>query len=148
MTTSSVASPPAPTTQPYTVRRLPVAEWDRLRPLPFAAHGLPPPELTIVVVAEDAAGEIVGLWAAMTAVHLDGLWVTPGHRGTTIAGRLLKAMKAVLAEHAVVRAFTVISDGAVMALAHKAGFVRAPGDLWMLTQPLPDRDADAGTAGG
>ncbi len=123
--------PSALTTQPYTVRRLPAQEWDRLLPLPFAARGLPSPELTQVVVAE-VDGEIVGVWAAMTAVHLDGLWVAPGHRGTTLAGRLLKEMKTLLAEYRISTVFTIISTEAVMALAYKAGFVRAPGDLWML----------------
>lgn len=121
----------------YTTRLLPVEEWDRLLVYPFATNGLPNPDFTMILVAEDGAGEIVGIWAVMTAVHLDGLWVHPEHRGTSIAGRLLTEMKAVLRRYKLWLSFTIVSDPAVMVLAHKAGFVRAPGDLWMLNLP-PD----------
>lgn len=123
---------------PYTVRMLPVEEWDRLRNLPFASQGLPPPELAVIFVAETTAGEIVGIWSAMTAVHLDGLWVDPAHQATTVAGRLLKATKGFLRETGVAVAFTMISDPAVMCLAHKAGFERYPGDLWMIQVPAEE----------
>ena len=133
--------------QGYTTRRLPVEEWERLRAYPFATHGLPNPDLTLILVAEDATGTIVGIWAAMTAVHLDGLWVHPDHQGTTIAGRLLKGMKALLRQYGLWITFTVIQDAQVMVLAHKAGFVRATGDLWILQIPqiLPDSPAPSAT---
>lgn len=121
----------------YTTRLLPIEEWDRLRPFPFATNGLPNPDLALIVVTEDAAGEIVGIWEAATSVMLDGLWVRPDQRGTVVAGRLLTEMRAVLQRHNIQTAFTLISDPQVMVLAHKAGFVRAPGDLWLL-QLLPD----------
>jgi len=124
----------------YTIRRLPVEEWDRLRAFPFASNGLPPPELAMIFVAETAGGQIVGIWAAMTAVHLDGLWIDPAHRDTTIAGRLLREMKDFLREKAISESFTVISDPAVMCLAHKGGFTRCPGDLWVLQLPAEEKD--------
>lgn len=119
----------------YTTRLLPVEEWDRLLPFPFATNGLPDPDLAMIVVTEDAAGEIVGIWEVATAVHLDGLWVRPDQRGTVVAGRLLAEMRAVLQRYNIQLAFTIVSDPQVMVLAHKAGFVRAPGDLWMLQLP-------------
>ncbi len=121
--------------QTYTVRQLPVVEWERLEGLPFASQGLPSPDLTVIFVAETAEGAIVGLWSAMTAVHLDGLWIAEAHQGTTIAGRLLRAMKTFLQTHGITVSFTVVSDPEVMILAHKAGFTRVPGDLWMLHRP-------------
>lgn len=136
ITTESRQNPSMPDAIPsYTVRQLPPAEWDRLLGLPFARAGLPNPDLTAIFVAEDAAGAIVGIWAAMTAVHLDGLWIDPAHRDTTIAGRLLRTMKAFLTEKQIPVSFTVISDPAVMVLAHKGGFTRYPGDLWVLNLP-------------
>ena len=90
------------------------------------------------MVTEDAQGTIVGIWAAMTAVHLDGLWVDPAHHGSVVAGQLLRGMQGLLQQHQIWTSFTIIQDSAVMVLAHKAGFVRAPGDLWMLQLPAAE----------
>lgn len=119
------------TTTGLTVRELPTEEWDRLIGLPFAANGLPDPALAAIVVAEQD-GRIVGVWAALTAVHLDGLWVDPAERGTTVAGRLLREMKTLLLDRGVTVSFTMVSDPQVAILAYKAGFTRYPGDLFML----------------
>jgi hypothetical protein len=137
------APPAAPPTLygAYTPRVLPPDEWERLRDLPFATNGLPDPATSVIIVTETAQGEIVGLWALLLQPMLDGLWVHPDHRqtatrhGSVIAGHLLRTMKAFLQEFAIPAAFTVISDPAVMTLAVKAGFERAPGDLWILTLP-------------
>ena len=138
-------APPAPATvtpirATTAVRVLPPDEWDRLLGLPFALNGLPNVETTILFVAETPTGEIVGLWGIFLNPMLDGLWVEPNHRHTLIAGQLLRTMKAFLQEQGVSYAFTVISDPPVMTLAHKAGFVRAPGDLWIL--PVPPKSEE------
>lgn len=134
------SAPPAPVgTRPtYVTRVLPVEEWERLRDLPFGSQGLPDEHFALIIVTEDPAGAIVGVWAAVTAVHLDGLWVEPTHRDTPIAGQLLRQMKATLQEKGVTTSFTLIQDAEVMVLAHKAGFVRSPWDLWQLDLPLAD----------
>ncbi len=140
-------APPSPATvtpirPTYATRVLPPAEWERLRELPGYAAGLPDPDSTIIFVDETPAGEIVGTWGIFLNPVLDGLWVDPAHRHTIIAGQLLRAMKAFLQEQGVSYAFTLISDPSVMTLAHKAGFVRAPGDLWMLQVPPKDPEPD------
>lgn len=119
----------------YACRVLPPDEWSKLLALPFAANGLPDPHSTILFVDETADGEIVGLWGIFLQPMLDGLWVHPDHRHTIIAGQLLKTVKGFLQEQGVREAFTTISEPGVMTLAHKAGFVRAPGDLWVLSVP-------------
>ena len=134
--------PPAPSSvvpirPTYVTRQLPPEEWERLRDLPFAANGLPDPETTLILVDEIPAGEIVGIWALFLQPFLDGLWVHPEHRHTVIAGQLLREMKALLQAHGITTAFTVVSDPAVMTLAYKAGFARAPGDLWLLQLQPP-----------
>lgn len=131
------AAPPAPATRAtYVARILPPDEWDKLRAFPFAARGLPDPAAAFVIVSETADGQIVGIWACLLQPFLDGLWVDPDHRHTIIAGTLLRQMKALLQTSGVPIAFTIVSDEAVMAIAHKAGLHRAPGDLWMLEQIL------------
>jgi GNAT superfamily N-acetyltransferase len=134
-------APPAvvlPLRPTYATRVLPPAEWDRLQVLPFAANGLPDPDSTIIFVDETPGGEIVGIWGIFLQPMLDGLWVHPDHRSTIVAGQLLKAVKTFMLETGVRAAFTQISEPGVMTLAHKAGFTRAPGDLWWLqVQPDP-----------
>jgi hypothetical protein len=115
------------------VRLLPVEEWHRLEGLPFAQNGLPDPNLARILVAETPEGEIVGIWAAMAAVHLDGLWVAPSYRRASwVAVKLLKAMKVLLIELGIVQSFTIIESAEVLALATKAGFTRIRGDLCLL----------------
>jgi GNAT superfamily N-acetyltransferase len=126
-------APVVPIRPTYATRLLPPEEWKRLRALPFATNGLPDPQTTLVFVDETPEGEIVGIWGVFLQPMLDGLWVHPDHRHTIIAGQLLRTLKAFLQAHGVTTAFTIISDPSVMTLAHKAGFVRAPGDLWLLT---------------
>jgi hypothetical protein len=138
MTMPEVGSAPPAATASTTPRVLPPEEWERLRGLPFATNGLPDPASSVIIVVETPDGEIVGLWALMLQPFLDGLWTHPDHQHKLAAGQLLRTMKAVLQEYGVSTAFTIISDPAVMALAHKAGFTRAPGDLWLL--PIPPKE--------
>jgi Acetyltransferase (GNAT) family len=143
-------APPAPASvvsirPTYATRLLPPDEWEKLRDLPFAANGLPDPASTILFVDETPAGVIVGLWGIFLQPMLDGLWVHPDHRHTIIAGQLLKTMKAFLQAQGVRAAMTIISEPSVMTLAHKAGFTRAPGDLWLLhVDPIDPNDAPTG----
>jgi hypothetical protein len=136
ITLESVQNPSMPTEAPpqYTIRQLPVEEWPRLLDYPFGSQGLPAPELAVIFVAE-TEGKIVGVWAAETMVLLDGLWTDPDHRAALVAGRLLGAMRSFLQSKHLLTSFTVISDPSVMVLAHKAGFTRYPGDLWVLQLP-------------
>lgn len=120
-----------------TPRLLPPEEWDKLLGLPFAENGLPDPNSTILFVAETPDGVIHGIWGIFLQPMLDGLWVDPEYRTTPVASQLLKTVKGFLQEQGVQTAFTVISEPTVMTLAHKAGFVRAPGDLWLLNVPPP-----------
>lgn len=136
---SQIGEAPPPIAFPkratYAARLLPPAEWEKLRDLPFAANGLPDAHTTILFVDETETGEIVGLWGIFLQPMLDGLWVHPDHRSTLVAGQLLRIVKEFLQEQGVSVAFTQISDPTVMTLAHKAGFTRAPGDLWLLMLP-------------
>src|SRR5262245_30715389 len=120
----------AATETTVTIRELPPDEWDRLRAMPFGSQGLPDPQLAKVLVAEDEDGEIVGIWAAMTVVMLDGLWIKPTHRRVTwLAMKLLRAMRTLLVGLGVRQSFTIASTSDVLVLALKAGFTRVQGDL-------------------
>lgn len=122
-----------PASRATTVARvLPADEWHKLRDFPIATRGLPDPDTAALIVSETVDGTIKGVWGCFLQPMLDGLWVAPDARHTLVAGQLLREMKALLATYGIATAFTVIQDPAVMAIAHKAGFVPVPGDLWML----------------
>jgi N-acetylglutamate synthase-like GNAT family acetyltransferase len=115
------------------VRVLPPEEHHRLVDFPFAERGLPNPDRTVILVAENEAGAIVGVWAALTVVHLDGLWVAPDYRRSSrVAVQLLRTMKQVLTQLGILQSFTYTESADVMMLALKAGFTRLPGDLLFL----------------
>lgn len=143
---AEVATPP-PAPPPagggtYHTRLLASNEWaegtplrEQLLSLPYGANGLPDPNLALIIVTETPDGQIVGIWSAATMVMLDGLWVDPNHRDSIVAGQLLRVMKQELALRDISTSFTLIDDQGVAALAHKAGFVRAKWDLWILDLP-------------
>ena len=88
----------------------------------------------MILVAETPEGRIVGVWAALQTIHLDGLWIHPDYQRTTLAGRLLRSMKALLYQLGVVHSFTMIAYDApeVLSLALKAGFQQLPMHLCLL----------------
>lgn len=75
-----------------TSRILPPEEWDRLSDtdIPNILPHVGPTDMHIVVVEDE--GRIVGCWALMPMLHLEGLWIAPEYRGrSSVARRLLKA---------------------------------------------------------
>lgn len=115
-----------------TIRELPFEEWDKLEGLPFVQNGLPDPSGTRLLVAETPDGQIVGTWALMSVVFLEGMWVHPDHRKTTVTGRLVQGMKRFLHELGVYQSFTMTQTDEVRELAYKAGFQAVPGDVLVL----------------
>lgn len=80
-----------------TTRVLPPEEWPRLQgtELETVWPTLPQDEARIVVVED--AGQIIGCWAAFRAVHVEGVWIHPDHRGK-VGVRLWRAMRRVIAD--------------------------------------------------
>lgn len=78
-----------------TSRVLPVAEWPRLAgtELESVWPTLPHTSDVQIVVVEDAAGAIVGCWAALRVIHVEGVWIAPAYRQrTSVARRLWRTM--------------------------------------------------------
>lgn len=74
-------------------RILPVDEWPRLSgtELETAWPHLRPEDTSIIVVEHE--NQIVGCWAVVRYVHVEGVWVHPDHRRRGgVARRLLAAM--------------------------------------------------------
>lgn len=115
------------------IRQLPFEEWDKLEGLPILANGYPDPNTTMILVAETPSDGVVGTWSAVTPIYLEGLWIAPEHRHSTIAGRLLVAMEEFLRGINVSKAYTLVQTPEVLALAKKAGFEEIEGNLCVLT---------------
>lgn len=111
------------------VRTLRPDEHERLIGLgPFKDCG-PDPATSLVVVAEDDEGKIVGYWCAFNAVHLEPLWVVEAARNDGVAAALWVGLREVLDEHGIANAFAMVADEDVMthlAIAGRLGFRRVP----------------------
>lgn len=114
-------------------RELPPEEWYRLADYPIMANGPLDPSCCRIVVVENEDGDIVGVWSAMTAVWVEGLWVAePYRKKSTVAGRLLAGMKGMLQYFGVRQCFTFTQTEYVAGLAMKAGFEPLPGQTFVL----------------
>ena len=82
-----------------TTRILPPDEWSKLEGTELEqAYPFLDPKESFVLVVEDG-DRIVGTWAALRQVHLEGVWVHPDHRGRgAVATHLLRAMGNAVAE--------------------------------------------------
>ena len=90
-----------------TTRVLPQAEWPKLAGTDIA-EALPyhKPDDVQVIVVEDGE-RIVGAWAVLRVVQLEGVWIAPEYRKRgTVARRLLVATLAVARTLAPYFAFT------------------------------------------
>lgn len=59
---------------------------------------IPPWDNGVVFVARDDAGKIIGRSMILFVPHIEGTWVHPDHRGSTIAYRLIRAVGKSLAK--------------------------------------------------
>lgn len=114
------------------IRVLDPSEHERLIGLgPFKDLG-PDPANSVVVVAEDDHGRVLGYWCAFNAVHLEPLWVAESERGNGVGMALWEGVREVLKEHGVLSAFAMVGDEDVMThlpLAGKLGFQRVPASI-------------------
>ena len=111
------------------IRVLDPEEHEKLIGLgPFQDRG-PDPATSVVVVAEDDAGRVLGYWCAFNAVHLEPLWVAEKERGNGVGMSMWKGLREVLVAHGVSSAFAMVADEDAMThlpLAGKLGFQRVP----------------------
>lgn len=115
-----------------TVRALPREEWARLEHTELGpALDLLPPS-TIILVAE-RHGAIVGTWAAIRYLHVEGLWIAPAYRksGAVLVplGKAMYDLAVSLGESAVL---TAAIDPAVENLLDRQGATELPGKHYVL----------------
>lgn len=112
-----------------TTRVLPVEEWHRLEGTEL--DGVPlDEENAVVIVVEDADGQIVGCWSILRVIHVEGMWIHPAHRRTgPVFRRLLNEMRRIVTgfhgQHVAVSA-ALTPDVAKLLEAY--GGVKLPGE--------------------
>ena len=96
---------------------------------PFEDRG-PDPATSLVVVAEDEQGKIIGYWCAFNAVHLEPLWVAEAERSNGVGMAMWTGLRQVLKEHGIANAFAMIADEDLLThlplAVGKLGFKRVP----------------------
>jgi hypothetical protein len=75
-------------------RVLPREEWDRVQDHTPVFPGLPPEDMSIIVVENDE-GSIVASTMILRATHMEGTWVDPQHRNAGVSRGLLRLANAV-----------------------------------------------------
>ena len=113
-------------------RVLPSEEWaEKLADTPMAGVPLDPAHSLVVVVEQD--NRVVAQWAAMTTVHVEGLWEAEAVRGTIGVSRaLLGAMVQALRDHGVGEVLTQSLTPEIDTLITKAGGHKVPGATWVI----------------
>ena len=112
------------------VRVLEPDEHERIVGLgPFKERG-PDPATSLVVVAEDGEGNILGYWCAFNAVHLEPLWVIESERQNGIGMAMWAGLREALKEQGVSNGFAMIADEDLIThlplAVGKLGFKRVP----------------------
>lgn len=113
------------------VRELPRAEWDRLEGLEMGALVPALPADTRMVIVEDGDGAIVGTWAVIRYVHVEGLWIAPPHQKRGRVGAyLLEGMRRIARSWGASAVLTGCMSDEVETLLEHVGGMKLPGDQW------------------
>lgn len=114
-------------------RVLPPEEWaEKLKGTTLDHMPLDPDHSGVIVV--EVAGQVVACWAAMTTVHVEGLWEAESHRGHAGVGRaLLTTMLDYLRLHHVPEVLTNAATPEVELMLTTIGAQRLPGSAWVLS---------------
>ena len=124
-----------------TVRLLPPEEWGKLLAQglePWTSGGLPDPDHWHIVVAEDAAGTIVGFCGMYETVHYEPIWINPEwRRHPAVFGRLWRESRAILDAAGVQLIHATVPDDLPLqqTLVERFGFTPAAGKLYLLYVP-------------
>lgn len=116
-----------------TSRVLPEAEWGRLAgtSLATAMDRLDGLHELVVIVVEDAEGQIVGHVAVFRAVHGEDWWIDPVHRGrAAVLKHLLEAMRAVTSAYGATAWVTHAESNEIGRMLAQLGGARLPGEAF------------------
>lgn len=116
---------------PYRFRFLPPTEYSRLDAIPHWEFK-PSPDHSLILIAEDKDGNIIGTWGAIEHITMEGLWVDAKYRGSPLPVRMVETMTRELQSRGVPGVSAIISNPDVLDQAHRLGFVDSPGTATFL----------------
>ena len=120
-----------------TVRELPRADWDRLCPdnadLVSVLSRTRSSNVRVMIAEE--GGAIIGCWALLSFLQLEGLWVHPAQRGRSVGWRMLRLMKRWIRDLGATGAMTASIDPAIDGYLTRIGARPLPGRHYFLSVP-------------
>jgi len=120
----------------FVIRELASSEYSVFANIPpFDQMGLPDPASSRVLVAQDAAGSIVGYWFLHAALHVEPFWLAPEARSQHLAKKMWDGIREMMKQGSAKVAYGIISDEDLVTagMARRLGFQRVPGGLYFVT---------------
>ena len=137
------ATAPVVSLMDVTVRVLPPEEFELLKHLPpFDKSGLPNPERSWPVVAQDQKGNIVGYWWVYLGAHVEPVWIAEEFRAKPgLLRRMWRGVHGILEKIGHSVAYGVILDQDIptgtLGQALRLGFQAIPGKLYFVNAEAP-----------
>lgn len=102
-------------------------EWEKLKPI-FEAHNtrMPNAALSTAAIAENEAGEIVGMITLQPMIHAQPLWINPEYTGKVNLRGLFRKLEEVVNQFPGSRVYVFTKNGQSEALAELAGLSKEP----------------------
>jgi hypothetical protein len=97
-------------------------EWEKLKPI-FDAHNgrLPNAALSTAAIAENEAGERVGMVALQPMIHAQPLWIHPEYRAKVTVRGLFRKLEELVSRWPGSRVYVFTENGQSEALAELGG---------------------------
>lgn len=122
------------------VRELTPEEYPRLKQILPEGFGLPSPQTSRVVIAEDSEGAIKGYWFVYIALHVEPLWVAEEKRHDfSVIARMWKRVKEIMYADKWLAGYAIIADSNLDTVGKSAewlGFTKIDGSLYYIMPKL------------
>lgn len=123
----AISAPPR-----YVARVLPPEEFSKLYGLPLYDTVIHSQALVVVV---EEYGVVIATWAVLNVFHLEGAWIAPAYRKTSVAGRLVGEMFDALRTTGIPEVLTITQADDTAQLAQHLGGQPVQGQLWIIPVP-------------
>lgn len=110
------------------IRRLPASEWNKLKDFPDGI--VLPPENSRAFIAENQSGEPTGRIFVVSVAHLEGIYVDPSRRGTSLMSRLVCRAERELMDLGATSAFAYGSDEQMENYISRLAYMKERWSVW------------------
>lgn len=88
------------------------------------------PAKTITIIAEDERGHIVGRIMLVGVIHVEGIWIEPKWRGSTIMARLVKEAEREAKELGLTQVLVFGASPEMEGYISRLGYTQMPFTIW------------------